>query len=109
MLTATADEVVEVLHNARALLDRPWGWTKGAFRKASRNGGTCYCAAGALERAAGRRFDPAYRGARNALSVALIGSGWDTSVVEFNDAPETKKKDVLALFDRAIDLVKKGG
>lgn len=114
-------EVREALVEARALIARPWAWFKGAFysvRSVKTRGGAinvdCYCAVGALQRVTGTplggRCDqgtPVYRAAMNHLQSALLASGSSTSFVPaFNDHRSTTKKDILALFDRAISSIK---
>lgn len=78
---------------ARALLARPWGWCKGSFEREQR-GVRAYCAVGAIR--AVNAADP-YK-AELALEAVV---GGDASV--FNDAPGTRKNDVLAAFDQAIE------
>lgn len=116
-------EVREALVEARALIARPWAWFKGALysvRSVKTRGGAinvdCYCAVGALQRVTGtplgtplggRRDQAVYRAAMNHLQSALLASGSRTSSVPaFNDHRSTTKKDILALFDRAISSIK---
>jgi hypothetical protein len=93
-----------VLVRARAILARPYAWTKGrAFTRQGRApGGFAYCAIGAISQA--QETGGTYA-AKMALNEQLVVSGLGQgggAVIGFNDAPTTRKRDVLELFDRAI-------
>jgi hypothetical protein len=97
---------LDVLQGARALVMR--GWTK--FAKARDKIGypvaydspnaVCHCAEGALLCAAGRETT-AYLGAVKVMSGVVAGG----ILPPFNDLPETTQADVVAAFDRAIEMV----
>lgn len=86
---------LETLVAARALLARPWGWCKGSFEREQR-GVRAYCALGAIR--AVNAADP------HKAELALEAVVGDVIPV-FNDAPGTRKNDVLAAFDKAIERV----
>ena len=97
----------KILRQARDLIAAPHAWRKGSLEGTTR-GHHSYCAVGALQ-AAGRnemakrgkygfRF-LGYRKARRLLDeVAPV-----SDIVNFNDQPSTKKRDILAAFDAAIE------
>jgi hypothetical protein len=113
----TSVSTKRILRMARSLVRT--GWTKGAGARNRHGFSTVpgapdavqFCALGAIERAAGTD----QRGAKEAiltlahtlhperdywvLTDPLTNAVRDVST--FNDAPETRKVDVLALFDKA--------
>ena len=99
----------EILIAARAKIERPEAWTRGAAartgsgkslppEKASR--GQCWCAAGAAWSIVGCQTDASHT-AINCLSE-LVHEEFNIGVASYNDAPTTTHADILALFDRAI-------
>lgn len=85
---------------AKALIDTPEKWGKGAY--IPREG--CYCALGAVAKVADHDPEAAWsddrvKGLWDALAAALPGS---RDVPTFNDRPTTTHADIMALFDRAI-------
>jgi hypothetical protein len=110
---------VTVLRRARKLIADPSAWVKGAFKR-KRKGIQCYCAQGALAAAAGIHIvdkdtlsdevpgglPSEYYAAHLTLRKALTSLGHDDWVPRFNDNPKTDHADVLAAFDRAIELAK---
>lgn len=99
---------VEILRAARALIENPANWTKEHLARdlddssvlPSSGDAVCWCAAGAVMRAASDDAGPAYTLARDELIHALPEG--HTSLVNFND--DSGHADVLALFDRAIAI-----
>jgi hypothetical protein len=87
--------VLEVLREARALIRQ--GWTKNAAQKRLPNGKILYCIVGALGRVPGAT-GVTYELAKYELECA----GNIPSVIGFNDAHKTTKRQVLALFDKTI-------
>ena len=87
--------VRENLIAAKALIDTPEKWCKGAYEHLG-----CYCALGALgmaEKGSPTRYSlDGMRGLRVWVQLPF------TSVSAFNDDPTTTHADVMALFDRAI-------
>lgn len=82
----------ENLIAAKALIDKPKKWVKGAFHQ-----GECRCAVGAI----GDILDEEGRmPALNAVR-ACLPEGF-SALMDFNDAPGTTHADIMALFDRAI-------
>jgi hypothetical protein len=94
---------VEVLQKARAKIDRPEKWGKGV------RGGvdgrrplhTC-CAAEALEDTT--PTDIPIRGSAFEALRKAAGIAKDQTLVGWNDAPERTHAEVLAAFDKAIEL-----
>jgi hypothetical protein len=97
------------LREARALIER--GWTQGEYARDKtgrsvdflRHDATCVCAAGAVGAANGHWPTSSLPGMRF-LSLAVGGDGDESDVLQWNDAPERTQADVLAAFDRAIEL-----
>lgn len=95
---------VEVLRKARALIEDPEKWTQGHdARDADGNWAGIhslqahsFCATGALMRAGGDVRSDAYEALREQMGVNFL--------MEFNDSAETSHADVLAAFDRAIEV-----
>lgn len=99
-LEETMASVRENLIAAKALIDTPEKWGKGAFISGSSG---CLCVLGALGVAA--RSDAYawnYQDANALLSVLPFKASSETSLAKFNDDPRTTHADVMALFDRAI-------
>jgi hypothetical protein len=106
----------DILVEARALIAAPYGWTKGTFirkRKVKGQEYVCYCAVGALRVAGGGVPDvaaeyvdnpctgPFIQAFKTLESVTGMTSG--VSVAYFNDRKGSKKKDILDLYDEAIE------
>ncbi len=87
--------VRENLIAAKALIDTPEKWGKGAYEPSP----GCFCILGALFEASGRQT--AYGAPYDAIERQLPW-GNKSGIVKFNDAPETTHADIMALFDRAI-------
>lgn len=101
-------EIAEILRKAKALIDAPEKWTKGAFAR-DRSGGSvpiagdeacAFCAAGAIysviDKFNAAEFDLEDRAA------SAIGQAVGGSIAGFNDDEDTTHADVMAAFDRAI-------
>lgn len=125
-------EILSLLHNGRHLL-KAVGWCQGAVSAIRIEGGdqgTHYepvpleapaidalCAIGAVRRAAydirsaggNPRVGAAQGAAMIALEVMIDPHGYDAdrhnALWEWNDAPERTREDVLALFDRTIEMI----
>lgn len=102
-LTVSRDDVRRVLKRARNLLKL--GWTKGAEAR-NRYGHSVsvgcdnavrYCASGAIQCAAGKNRTLAREAERFLSSLTTSGS-----VVNFNDAPDRTRDEVVGLFSRGI-------
>ncbi len=98
---------IEILKAARkTLVEKGWAkefyaFTSNGVRCAGWNPDACrFCALGAVQSVRGAAAG-LQDGAYNALEAALP-AGW-TSIAMFNDAAESVD-DVLALFDRAIEI-----
>jgi hypothetical protein len=98
----------EVLQKAREILTPPGAWTQGQFARNAdgvgcseyRDEAVCFCAVGALHRAAWRVNSAPewYYDALRAL-IAVVGH----SIGSWNDAEGRTQAEVLAAFDKAID------
>lgn len=107
--------VVETLKLARAKIEDPKHWTKGALARRSKRGGeeavdsdqaTVWCALGAIKAVDGPFEDNAI----DLLCQAIVGGSVtgaklaDANISSFNDHPSTKHLDVIRKFDEAIVL-----
>jgi hypothetical protein len=103
-------EIADKLREARALIER--GWTQGEY--ARRKDGApasilsrelfCYCAAGAVAAGAGYKYPSSIVPGMRELSLAVGGDGDESDILNWNDAPERTQAEVLAAFDKAIEL-----
>lgn len=126
-MTTIYDNPLALLEDARKLLTDPAKWTQGtAARNAEgeitgtdKPDAVCFCSLGAIW-AVGGYFDPNFS-KKNASQVIaaemelhneveeFIGyESEDYGIAEFNDNPNTKHDDVLALFDRTIARLREG-
>jgi hypothetical protein len=100
--------VATKLREARALIER--GWVQTTYACANRQtGGLCYCLYGAINEAVvGNPFDDCQDATTEYEEMLARAIGYDPlfsgSLHEWNDAPERTQADVLAAFDRAIEL-----
>lgn len=103
-------ETVSKLKSARDLISQKGAWIQGTFAR-DKNGfdcegidptAVCFCAMGAIDRAVGETNSffnfawPLYR--------ALDNAGFHNGISEWNDAPERTQEEVVALFDKAIEI-----
>ena len=103
-------ETVDILKAARALIDTPEKWTRGLNARDAHGQdvrpnsleAVCFCARGAIIRSAGFEHIDAYELLQNALPI-----GGNDFVPAYNDNPDTTHADIMALFDRAIELAEK--
>lgn len=101
-----------ILVKARDLIARPYGWVKGDFQRERWHKGEtikCYCASGAIRKVASgdaEGFANPSEGPHAFLRQAIQEKVASGSIPDFNDDPATKKRDILAAFDRAIELSK---
>lgn len=96
--SATADDLA-TLCEVRRLLARPYGWCKGEYSRPEPrcDDGYAYCLSGAIWAGGSEsRWQAVYDRLRVELPLPV-----------FNDAPSTRKRDVLALVDRAIAACEK--
>jgi hypothetical protein len=89
--------VKENLIAARALIDTPEKWGKGAWHSRG-----CFCAIGAVLEAQGKLGRAAYGGETEVALMHALPAGIG-SVEDFNDQFRTTHADIMALFDRAIE------
>jgi hypothetical protein len=98
---------VTVLKKARELLSGRGKWAQGwmAFNKtgagvsAKSPDAVCFCSLGAIDRITDGDVD-SYTGAIDLLHSQLPN---DVSIPGFNDNPKRTKKQILRLFDKAIE------
>lgn len=86
-----------VLEKARALV--AGGWTQGTWERVSwskRGPKKCYCSLGALRAVCGMLL----------LGTEKLNEAAGEGIVTFNDKRSTTKRDVLAVFDKAISKLK---
>jgi hypothetical protein len=110
---------LKTLTGSRKLLSKPERWTKGAYygNKASGNGGKAdgfvnhedaftYCAIGAIRKVDG----PGERAAKKLLALAISALYYknkrttEDRVFRFNDKKNTTHEQILAAFDKAIEM-----
>jgi hypothetical protein len=97
--------IKEVLVAAKQLIERV-GWTQSWFVKRNNQGKViAYCAAGAINRATLEEDEGGISANRTlcAQSRNHFSKVVGTPIVEFNDAPNTTKEQVLQAFDKAIE------
>lgn len=93
--------IVQKLTEARALIEQ--GWCQGDYYEDS-DCGTKYCAVGAIRAAA---EDQSYFYCLDYLGQVLgMITASLCNVPNWNDAPGRTQQEVLALYDRAIDLAR---
>jgi hypothetical protein len=98
---------IEILREARQLIESPERWTQGALARRSDGvdcspfvvSATCWCSIGAIEHV-GAYMSKAKLDAFQALSAAVYDPDCDGDVGFWNDAHT--HPEVLAAFDRAI-------
>lgn len=105
--------VRDILIAARAKIEKPENWTKGAEARtasglvvyATDRDAVCFCTVGALFAVAPYLEDQPLRFEARAKLKAAIGRRSATfNITEYNDMDHRKHADILALFDRAIAL-----
>lgn len=104
-MSAVADD----LRAARALVEK--GWTQGAYGRLESGENTfawdanvvCWCPVGAIQKATIER-DRDDDQALDAFAAALVEYDKDAGPEGWNDAPGRTQAEVLAAFDRAIEL-----
>jgi hypothetical protein len=113
--TITKADVADKLREARALIEK--GWTQDYFAKDAKGRPdyydpssplVCYCSLGAISTAV-RGYPDAdanvceVREYENFLAKA-IGKSGPVGIAEWNDDPDRTQAEVLAAFDKAIEL-----
>lgn len=96
--------VKENLIAAKALIDTPEKWLKGAL---SDDKETCFCAMGALGHVGGfglvaSDVTPEMASLIGSIPSSFLWTKQKNRLAAFNDDPETTHADIMALFDRAI-------
>jgi hypothetical protein len=100
--------VADKLREARALVER--GWTQNVFARTADGNATyvenaeavCFCTIGALYHV------KAPFGRSYSLLERAIGRGAVGSIAGWNDRACRKQRDVLAAYDKAIELAESG-
>ena len=98
-------KTLEILKVARALIEKPENWTQGTNARGKSgnpvictgNAAVCWCAHGAITRAAKGVW---YGEADRALTRQCPPN---VGYIYFNDTPGRTHPEVLALFDKAIE------
>jgi len=96
----------EKILQAMEIIGSPERWTKGTFARDSDGVSTvyysskavCFCSIGALE-----KVKAAYS-AKYYIARSLPKDASSSGIVKYNDAPETKHKDVMNMFMTAAFL-----
>lgn len=113
---------LQLLQRGRKLLLQPRGWCKKKSIVVHKDGTFAFCATGALH---GACFTPSqlrktkgfphggYRCDTSAARALLdratkIVAQADVAVVSYNDDPKRRLKEVIAVYDKAIELAKAG-
>ena len=96
--------VKEILIAAKALIDTPEKWLKGAL---STGDDTCFCAMGALGHAGGFGLvasdkTPELASLLDSIPASFVWVTDKHRLAAYNDDPATTHADIMALFDRAI-------
>jgi len=113
---APAPTTADLLRSARSLIAKPGNWTKGSFYELREHpdGATLtgYCTVGAIDEAA--FLARALRGLQAGntdftrlkaqLAVALVVGVDVRALPAWNDEPERTHAEVLAAFDKAIEI-----
>lgn len=102
----------EILLEARDLIAKPEHWTQGtSARDASgtpvisrEDCATSFCMYGAISRAAGM-----HNIHKEVLATELRTTIHGPSIAEYNDAPNRKHEDVLAMMDATVARLKAAG
>jgi hypothetical protein len=105
-------DVKRSLEKLKKLFSNPEHWTKGCFARdstgwssASIQSGVCWCLVGGISKVSDNHGE--YRQIRDRLLLALKGSNYNDDsgpLIEWNDLPERKHSEVIALIDKAIEL-----
>ena len=111
------DEAMTLLLRGRERIARPRGWCKGRLCKGDGIDNAAFCAVGAIfVQDDGRRPEPentTWKAAVASLADALPVRQpcfWrdvvfdERAIASFNDRRATRKRDILALYDRAIAM-----
>lgn len=100
-------KAVEVLVNARKILSKEENWTRGSYARdadghkvyVDSSNAACFCSIGAVATSASPKLSDEYLSALEALGAVVE----PMPVIAFNDAESTSHKDVMAMFDLAIE------
>jgi len=102
----------ELLRRAKSLLEER-GWTQGVYARVGdrpchpwADNPTSFCSAGAVMAASQCVAQDGYSHLAEKAVIALQGAIGGT-VAFFNDAPGRTKDEVLAAFDRAIEIAER--
>ena len=116
---------VQILEEARALIDTPEKWCRAAYASdrpgrvapdeiehaysPMEPGATCFCMLGAVARADKCDASPHFGSREAYLAVRKLENACGGPVSRFNDRPSTTHADVMAVFDEAINRAKGKG
>lgn len=105
----------QILIGARELVARPGGWTQGVFARnrdgekvcLSQKEAVCFCASGAISRAAQEQMGGSPEegeNSANALELLFLCIP-GPSIPDWNDSPGRTQGEVVSAFDRIIGLL----
>ena len=105
-------KVVEVLVKARQILSKEENWTRGNYARDAdgepvyfdSSKAVCFCSIGAVAASALPKLPGQYVVALEALEMVVE----PMPIIAFNDAESTSHKDVMAMFDLAIESLESG-
>lgn len=106
------ERLLHHLEKARALIEKPENWGKGANWKPSNDSSRfedgCFCLLGALAHATiGYGYPDGIGNFETSCNLIKLEIG-EKHVSTWNDRPETKHADVLEVLDNVIEKVKNG-
>ena len=105
-------KISDVLIKAKTLIQDPESWTQGVSARdilyepvpATSRDAVCFCTYGAVARALGLENSTYYHEVARPLKKACAAISGSSMVTEYNDTHT--HPEVLALFDKAIELAK---
>lgn len=99
--------IIDILIAAKAKIEKPEHWFQGDYHETSLDGTIKYCAVGALLACnSDGVYDRLVNGADLCLRDAVEEQSGRRYVVEYNDADERTHAEIIAIYDRAIELAK---
>ena len=102
MTNPTAD----TLRKAKALISDPINWNRdGCYFKGADESSACMCIYGAL--GTSMVVDAGKAHLDDEILNSTCREMYGMSTTDFNDHPDTTHADIMALFDRAIELAEK--
>lgn len=108
--------VLELLVEAKALIEDESKWARGYYargkngelREPTEDGATCFCSIGALMKVLNGYDYPESLQIDRAERVLNKCVGGNGSIIGFNDDRSNSHEDVMAVWDKAIELERSG-